>query len=352
MKAKFPSITNEKSKSGYLKKVPEFVILASDFMLSLLVKSEMWFCDATFSISPKGYYQLLVLLVHVPEYNKNIPCAYIVMSGKFQSLYEMAFFNLKMLLKQYDSKYQRPKKIICDFELALRNSLTVVFDGVEVDGCYFHFCKALWLKSAKLGLKKKPILNDTKILISLLKCLIHIKNRDDKKRMWADICFVFGGTQFTNLLKYFQTYWLERYTIDPENNEALRFRTNNICESQNAKLARYIGVHKPQFGLLLDKLLDIELENRQEHLDKVNNGGKSQISEIDKEQYLPFTELYRLLELKKNEIFHYNLRSQDMKANFSKEILKVIDSCYNRIFNNEDIEDLNINEEEGIFITL
>ena len=111
MKAKFPSITNEKSKSGYLKKVPEFVILASDFMLSLLVKSEMWFCDATFSISPKGYYQLLVLLVHVPEYNKNIPCAYIVMSGKFQSLYEMAFFNLKMLLKQYDSKYQRPKNL-------------------------------------------------------------------------------------------------------------------------------------------------------------------------------------------------------------------------------------------------
>ena len=156
---------------------------------------------------------------------------------------KVEFSNLKTLVKQHDFKFQRPIKVICDFEIGLQ-------------------C----------------------ILIALLKSLIHITNENDRKRMWEEICAEFKEPELANLLEYFQTHWLNYYSINVEDSNGLHFRTNNICESYNSKLSKCIGVRKPQFGLLLDKLL--ELENRYTHLDKINNGKNSQILKIDKEQYL------------------------------------------------------------------
>ena len=44
-----------------------------------------------------------------------------------------------------------------------------------------HFCKAIWLKCAKLGLTKMNLIHDTKILIGLVKCLVHIRHEVVKK---------------------------------------------------------------------------------------------------------------------------------------------------------------------------
>ena len=346
MKGKFPSIAPQPSKGVRIKKCPEFVLLASNFMLSLLSKADIWFCDATFSIAPKGFYQLLIIMVHSDEYNKNLPCAYITMSGKFQALYEIVFSNLKTLLKQINTKFEKPKKIICDFELGLRNAMKSCFEGVVIDGCYFHFSKALWYKAAKLGLRKSNIRSDTKILIGLLKFLIHLPNTAEKTKIWQDICDNFKS-QFGTFLKYFQTYWLQSYSITTEDSDSLRFRTNNICESHNAKLSKFVGVKNPQFGFLLDKLLDIELEERSNHLENVNHGKISQQKTIEVELYLPFSELYRIVEEKKGQISQYNLRSNVFKQNFSAKILKVLEDCENYLFHTKDLDCLDERNSEG-----
>ena len=45
-----------------------------------------------------------------------------------------------------------PKRIICDFEKSLLNSLSISFPTTKITGCYFHYCQAIYRKIQKFGL--------------------------------------------------------------------------------------------------------------------------------------------------------------------------------------------------------
>ncbi len=66
----------------------------------------------------------------------------------------------------------------CDFEKALRASITKVFKGVWLKGCYFHYVKCLWHNAKKFGLTRKNIISTTKIIIFILKLLTLVKSEN------------------------------------------------------------------------------------------------------------------------------------------------------------------------------
>ena len=106
------------------------------------------------------------------------------MTNKTELLYKSVFENLKLLLHQHNSNFRSPTKVMADFESALRNAVADCFGReVIIEGCYFHFCKAIWYKAAKLGLtsRKNGSLRKTKILILFLKLLIHMGDGDERK---------------------------------------------------------------------------------------------------------------------------------------------------------------------------
>ena len=64
---------------------------------------------------------------------------------------------------------------MCNFELGLRKSIKKNFVGCLLQGCYFHFCKAIWAKIKKLGLFKKKYRLNTLIISFILKSYPFIK---------------------------------------------------------------------------------------------------------------------------------------------------------------------------------
>ncbi|KRX82926.1 hypothetical protein T06_6259 [Trichinella sp. T6] len=51
----------------------------------------------------------------------------------------------------------QPQTVICDFETALIPALQGTFPGVNIQGCYFHFCQAVLRKVTNLGMRTSCI---------------------------------------------------------------------------------------------------------------------------------------------------------------------------------------------------
>ena len=189
-----------------------FIIFASIFMLKML-EEHVWFVDATFSIVPAGFYQLLTIMTYQTRARSYAPSAFILMEGKNESLYEAVFSTLMAICNGYNISI-KPLKIMSDFESALRNALKQVFPSVELNGCFFHYCQCLWLHASKLGLRAPSRILDTKKLIALLKILPHI-DLQDRKDIFSEIKTTYKSKDkpFKDFFSYYQNNWLENYTI-------------------------------------------------------------------------------------------------------------------------------------------
>lgn len=77
------------------------------------------FVDTTFSVVPDPYKQLLIILVKEAAHDMYLPACYVLMIGKSQFLYRLAFHMLEGVLC---SKI-RPSAVYCDFEKGLISSL-------------------------------------------------------------------------------------------------------------------------------------------------------------------------------------------------------------------------------------
>ena len=66
-----------------------------------------------------------------------------------------------------------PKRITCNFGLSNIKALKTVYinDNISIIPCFFHLVQCCWRKANILGLRKKNIVNKTKLLIFNLKLL-------------------------------------------------------------------------------------------------------------------------------------------------------------------------------------
>jgi len=104
------------------------------------------FVDATFGCCPHPFEQCLIIMVHDHHTSAYVPVLYILMTNKFESQYEQAFFQVRMLsegkinVRTYTS----------DFEQGLMNGLDKMFgskyghSGTHI-GCFFRL-KQAWQK--------------------------------------------------------------------------------------------------------------------------------------------------------------------------------------------------------------
>ncbi|KRX13263.1 hypothetical protein T07_2067 [Trichinella nelsoni] len=51
----------------------------------------------------------------------------------------------------------QPQTVICDFETALIPALQGTFPGVNIQGCYFHYCQAVPRKVTDFGMRTSYI---------------------------------------------------------------------------------------------------------------------------------------------------------------------------------------------------
>lgn len=65
------------------------------------------------------------------------PCAFAIMSNKSKDAYVAAFNAISNQVGGMN-----PVKVMCDFDVTLRDACRECFYGAEVVGCWFHYTQA------------------------------------------------------------------------------------------------------------------------------------------------------------------------------------------------------------------
>ena len=116
------------------------LIFASEEGLHALGRGSIWLMDGTFNVAPCLFYQLYTICV-VQEDNRCFPCVYCLLKSKGSSTYVEVLNVVKNRLP-----VMRVELVVIDYEQAVLKALTKVFPGVQIRGCRFHFCQAIWRK--------------------------------------------------------------------------------------------------------------------------------------------------------------------------------------------------------------
>ena len=97
-------------------------------------------------------------------------------------MYEDFLFMLKKAIihyaKRFNITYNGPKFFTTDFEKAVMNAVNLVFPDTIIIACYFHLVQNLWDFSAKNKLRTKKQIMNTKLIINLMKFIIHLPREE------------------------------------------------------------------------------------------------------------------------------------------------------------------------------
>ena len=113
-------------------------IFASSLLLHILdYDCTFTFADATFHTAPKPFSQVFNILVSYK--GVVLPVFHILMTGKPLGLYSAVFERLADLFPNF-----RPVYANTDFEAALTKSIRNTFPDTIINGCRFHYVKAVF----------------------------------------------------------------------------------------------------------------------------------------------------------------------------------------------------------------
>ncbi|KRY45209.1 hypothetical protein T03_1233 [Trichinella britovi] len=193
------------------------LIFCTEENLSILSEHSVWSMDGTFKIVPEWYQQMFT--IHVFIAGKLVPLVYCLTVHKDLSTYREIFDNLILKAAALGVVLQ-PQTVICDFETALIPALQGTFPGVNIQGCYFHFCQAV-----------------------LRKVNVELLSRDATGSIAA-------------LFNYFRVEWIPPDRLLMCNVYNVNIRTNNDLEGWHFKMNRLAGKRHLGFYELLQLLID------------------------------------------------------------------------------------------------
>ena len=244
------------------------VIFFSDKQLEYLQKAKVWYVDGTFKIIRDPFTQLLTIhtTVRNNETTSSIPIAFILMSRRRKIDYLAIFKKIIEIIEKETGKKTLVSKIMADFEIALWQAIrnlkeTEYLPGIEMKGCFFHFCQATYRKVMSFNLKKdyfNPKDSGTRTYIKWLMSLPLLPEQQMReafseleKNMKDRRC-----TNLKHLLTYFKNNW-----IDGRNWSAKdicvykqKIRTNNDAEKFHNNLNYQIQKTNISFYPLVDHL--------------------------------------------------------------------------------------------------
>ena len=114
--------------------------------------AERLHCDGTFWVTPKLFNQLLT--IHMMIYGQMFPVLYVLLNGKSEQLYLRMFHEVFQILARLGiNQFHYLTTFDSDFENGLIAAVEKSFPGVTHQGCYFHFCQAIYRNVVKLGYK-------------------------------------------------------------------------------------------------------------------------------------------------------------------------------------------------------
>ena len=259
-----------------------------------------YFIDETYRCVPHSIKSVNVLILLI-GYNKKLQifelCLIATMNKENLDMYKQFYLQLKTM---YNFK---PKIITCDFNLSNINAINEIFSENEVViiPCFFHLVQCWWRNANKYGLRKKKIVEHTRVMIFNLKLIPFLKETEAIE-FYHKIKDEFDQEEFIPFFDYFERNWLNlseendsKYKLDiwsyygkfyfKETRKALIskdvldkyiFISNNACESVNNLINNFIQINSKvsvdKFEMII-KTLFIRLEcnrnNRNQNKERI-----------------------------------------------------------------------------------
>lgn len=238
--------------------------------LTLLEKSDQWYCDGTFNAAPLLFSQLYT--IHAINGNSTIPVVFALLANKKESTYLKMLTALKNLRPTLS-----PANVMTDFEKASINAIKTVFPTVTQTGCYFHFRQAIYKKIQQFGLSDNYSSDESFALeLRKLSALAFVPP-DDVIAAYDYLLstFFFNEEIIEPILSYFEKTWVGQkhtgnrrrqplFPITLWNQQANVLnglsKTNNVVESWHNSFNQILGSSHPSIWKLMQD------HQKQQHL--------------------------------------------------------------------------------------
>ena len=216
------------------------------------------------------------------------PASWILVNNKDEETYYYMFNTLKDIVGASGTLKWFLSSVTLDFEAALLQSFSQIFENTKIIGCLFHFKQALFREAQSQGLTKSEMKEGTQILIQRLGALSWKGNTSIAKEEIKNLKKQYQNTQYNNLILYYENNWfpkLECGLIDYSHIDD-EFRANSVLEKYNCHIKDSLP-RCPNWPKFIDFLVSEEAKYVQEAFLNEQKGLASIKSTNFGQTYLP-----------------------------------------------------------------
>ena len=253
------------------------------------------------------------------------------MTNKSYLSYIKLFKDIKLIIDNYNINWVYSGS---DFEKSLLKAIKQEFNNSKINGCFFHYVKALWKKVRKF-------LENTKLIVFALKLYPFILKKNKEKYINEVYEYATSvSNDYKSFIKYFKKYWANSNFInfDLISNGDIINRTNNYVESFHNKLNSTIELSHPRISTLREKLIKITFEY---YISYIENIFKNDIDKKNKVNI--YKDIWNFLEkfiIKDKKNININLLIQDTRET-RKEFEDITNKILHELFNFKDKNEAN-----------
>lgn len=146
-----------------------------------------------------------------------------------------------------------PKKVATDFNLESIKGLYDVFPNSEICSTYHQFQKTILIRMRIMDMIQKPVQDRAKELILNLSFLCLMKDKNEIKEFFEEICKHFNTEIEQKFLKeYFEPFWLSNNKVlellgDYKGGNEEAFLINTLCENVHRNIVTTPSITKVSF---------------------------------------------------------------------------------------------------------
>ena len=136
------------------------IVFGTNENLKYLFRSNIWFLDGTFKVSPNIFFQLFSILGTMTQ-NTNrtkkqtvgVPLIHALLENKQMCSYKKVLEVAISAAQSIDIDTVIPDTIMTDFEMSIIQAVNEVLGHEKVQACFFHLCQNVHKHVVREGLK-------------------------------------------------------------------------------------------------------------------------------------------------------------------------------------------------------